>query len=76
VPAEVHLLWYVREREQEEDIELLIGVYESVQDANAAIERLRIKAGFADFPQGFEIATYEINKDHWTDGFRIDRSLD
>lgn len=74
--AEVHLLWFVQEREQQEDIKLLIGVYDSVQNANAAIERLKRKPGFIDFPQGFEIASYEMNHDHWTDGFTIDRSLD
>jgi hypothetical protein len=73
VPADVHLLWYVREREQEEDVELLIGVYDSVQDANAAIERLKHKPGFADFPEGFQIAPYVVNRDHWTQGFVIDK---
>ena len=73
--AIVHLLWFVQEREQEEDIELLIGVYQSAQDANAAIGRLQYKPGFVDFPQGFEIESCEINRDHWTDGFRIDNLL-
>ena len=74
--AVVHLLWFVQEWEQEEDTELLIGVYDSEANAKAAIERLRDKPGLVDFPQGFQIASYEVNKDHWTEGFRVDRSLD
>ena len=67
--SSVQLLWFVRERKDGEETELLIGVYETEQDAKAAIERLREKPGFADFPQGFVTAQYEINKDHWTEGF-------
>jgi len=48
----VQLLWFVRENEEDENTELLIGVYETEQDANAAIERLCNKPGFADFQQG------------------------
>ncbi len=73
MPAKVYLLWFVQEREQEEDAELLIGVYESEQDAGAAVERLKSKPGFADFSQGFQVVPYELNKDHWTEGFVIDR---
>lgn len=65
----VQLLWFVRERQEGEDTELLIGVYGTEQDARGAIERLRDKPGFAEFPQGFEIVQYEINKDQWTEGF-------
>jgi len=76
VAAVVHLLWFVQEWEQEEDTELLIGVYDSEANARAAIERLRDKPGVVDFPQGFQIASREVNKDHGTEGFRVDRSLD
>ena len=73
MPAMAYLLWFVREHEQEEDTELLIGAYDSEQNARAAIERLKGKLGFEDFPQGFQIAPYEVNKDHWTEGFVIDK---
>jgi hypothetical protein len=69
VNGSVQVLWFMREREDGEDTELLIGVYQTEQDANAAIERLRSKPGFAEFPQGFLAVKYEINKDHWTEGF-------
>ena len=60
----VHLLWFVQQ-----DDELLIGVSETESDANNAIERLKSKPGFLDFLQAFEIHSYELGKDHWTEGF-------
>jgi hypothetical protein len=65
----VYLLWYVRERDEGEDTELLIGVYRSKEDATAAIERLKGQPGFVAHPEGFEIHDYEVGKDHWTEGF-------
>ena len=70
----VYLLWFLLEREGDRDTELLIGVYDSEQHARAAIARLRDRKGFADFPEGFQIAPYEVNKDHWTDGFVEDKA--
>ena len=68
----VHLLWFVKEMpEGQEDIELLIGVYSSEGEARAAIDRLKDKRGFADFWQGFQICPYELNHDHWTEGFSM-----
>jgi hypothetical protein len=69
VSGRVQLLWFVQEREDGEDTELLIGVYQTEQDASAAIERLKGKPGFADFPQGFMAEWYEVNKGHWSEGF-------
>ena len=60
--------------EGEEDVELLIGVYSSEAEARAAIERVRDKRGFAEFQEGFQIAPYALNRDHWTDGFIIDNA--
>lgn len=46
-----------------------IGVYASEQDAQDAIGRLKLQPGFIDRPSDFHIDEYEINKDHWTEGF-------
>jgi hypothetical protein len=71
----VHLLWFVKEQSDgEEDIELLIGVYSSETEARAAIERVKDKPGFADSREGFQICPYELNHDHWTEGFRMEGS--
>jgi hypothetical protein len=68
----VWLLWFVHNRDAEGEDELLLGVYRTEQDAKAAIDRLATKRGFVDEPSGFEICEYELNKDHWTEGFIVD----
>ena len=65
----VYLLWFIPQEHQEDDDGLLIGVYESEAAAKAAIERLRGKPGFHDYPEGVEIHTRELNQDSWTEGF-------
>ncbi|MBU3890982.1 hypothetical protein [Methylosinus sp. KRF6] len=46
-----------------------IGVYRTEADAKAAIQRLRDKPGFCDYPEGFEISRCPLNKDNWPKGF-------
>ena len=58
----------VREFEDNEDAKL-IGVYVTEDDARQAIERLVDQPGFRDHPGGFQFESYELNKDHWTEGF-------
>jgi homoserine kinase type II len=65
----VFTVWHVTEVEGGNDTELLIGVYKTEQDAKAAVERLKGKQGFVDYPEGFQIHSYELNRDHWTEGF-------
>jgi hypothetical protein len=65
----VFLLWHVHEAEEGSEDSKLIGVYRTDKDARAAIERLRNQPGFRSFPEGFNIEKYELNKDHWTEGF-------
>ena len=65
----VYGLWFVQERKAARDIELLIGIYETEADANAAIERVKSRRGFVDFPEGFQIHSYEVGRDGWADGF-------
>ena len=54
----VYLLWFAKEMPEGE--------------ARAAIERMKDKPGFAEFPQGFEVCPYSLDRDHWTDGFVLD----
>jgi hypothetical protein len=64
----VFLLWYVQKRDGN-GADLLIGVYRSEAEAEAAIDRLKSKAGFVAAPEGFRINRYELNRDHWEDGY-------
>jgi homoserine kinase type II len=68
--------------EDTEDVKM-IGVYSSQEYAEAAIKRLSEQPGFRDFPKlinphvdeekpGFYIDAYEIDKDHWTEGYRTE----
>ena len=44
----------------------------SEAEAKAAIERVRNKRGFAEFQDGFQISSYVLDHDHWSDGFTIE----
>jgi len=48
-----------------------IGAYSSERSALAAIKRLRTQPGFRDYPTDFTVDEYEIDKDHWTEGFVV-----
>jgi hypothetical protein len=50
----------------------LIGVYSSEREAKLAIDRLRRQKGFIDFPNGFSVDQYELDRDHWTEGFVLE----
>jgi hypothetical protein len=65
----VVLLWHVHERADGHDDEKLIGVYRNESDARAAIDRLRDKPGFREFPEGFKYETCLLNRDGWTEGY-------
>ena len=57
----------------------LIGVYSSRAAAEDAVARLRDSPGFRNHPQiidegseaeeGFHIVEYELDQDHWVEGF-------
>ncbi|MGA3130041.1 MAG: hypothetical protein ABSD59_04525 [Terracidiphilus sp.] len=65
----VFLLWFVTKEDEENDNGLLIGVYQTEFGATSAIERLRTKPGFADYPEGFQIHSRELDHGSWTEGF-------
>lgn len=65
----VFLLWHVRADDPYKEDAKLIGVYASCLLAEEASRRLGSQPGFVDYPAGFEISDYEINKDHWSEGF-------
>ena len=65
----VFLLWYVRAPDSVDKDELLIGVYGTEEEAMSAVARLEDKPGFVGAMDGFQIHPYEMNRDHWTEGF-------
>jgi hypothetical protein len=64
-----HLLWHVRKDDIYKEDAKLIGAYSSPEAAAAAIARVKDKLGFRDCVAGFEVSAYEIDKEHWSEGF-------
>ena len=71
LPRTVYVLQHARPKEDGDDDVKFIGVYSSQKAAEAAIERLRIQPGFAEYPEEFHLDPYEIDVDHWTEGFGV-----
>jgi hypothetical protein len=46
-----------------------IGIYSSEEKAKAAIDRVKDKLGFRDWPGGFRIFRALVDKDYWEEGF-------
>jgi len=70
-PTAVYLLWHT----DKHDDEKLIGVYAAEDKAACAISRVKEKPGFCEPDGKFEIAKYEVNRDHWTEGFFRDEGV-
>jgi len=47
----------------------ILGVYSSAAIAQARIESARTLPGFKDEPDCFQVASYTLDKDEWTEGF-------
>lgn len=74
----VYTLQHQRVLTDGQDDVKFIGVYRTHGAAEAAVLRLADKPGFARFPrivepgsddEGFYIDAYELDEDHWIDGF-------
>jgi hypothetical protein len=69
---DVFLLWFTcNDQRLEDEEELLIGVYSSIEKAEEAKVRLSAANGFKDDPSGFEICRFKVDEDGWTKGFSI-----
>lgn len=67
--AHVYVLQHVHTSSSGKEDVKLIGIYETEDDARAAVARLSQQPGFRAHPHGFHIDRYELNKDHWVEGF-------
>jgi len=65
----VYLLHHTREDDEFGDDAKLIGVYRSRASAKLAIDRLSLQPGFRDYPAGFDIGEFTLDRDHWEEGF-------
>ncbi len=71
----VFVLEHTRYEDDNRDKEIedfkLIGVFVSVEQAQAAIEQLKNQPGFSDYPNGFHIDEYPLNQINWSSGFVV-----
>lgn len=63
----IFALYFERSYEHRDDTELWIGVYATDNDARAAADELKLKPGFREFPEGFQIYEWEIGRTGWKD---------
>jgi hypothetical protein len=64
-----YVVQHVHEFEDDSEDIKFIGVYSTFEKAEQAVRRLSMEVGFCDTPEGFHISEYEIDEDHWTEGF-------
>lgn len=55
--------------EQDGDDVKLLGIYSSEAAAERRVRRARHLQGFVDEPDCFQIGEYDLDEDHWTEGF-------
>ncbi|MCO6551422.1 MAG: hypothetical protein J6563_00410 [Gilliamella sp.] len=65
----VYFLYHIRYEDTDDEDVKLIGIYSSYKQAELAIERLKNKPGFIDFPDDFQIFDSVLNRDGWCEGF-------
>ena len=63
------VLHHVHEMDDGDEDVKFIGVYSSRQKAQEAVARLVTRPGFAAAPDGFHIEEYQLDQDHWTEGY-------
>ena len=66
---EVYIVEHVHDLGDDREDYKLIGVFDSKERAEEAIEILKNQPGFCDMPEGFYSQKHKINKINWTEGF-------
>ena len=65
----IYYLYHVRYEDTDDEDVKVIGIYSSRKQAKLAIERMKKKPGFIDFPNGFQIIPSVLNRAEWLEGF-------
>lgn len=65
----IYYLYHVRYEDTDDEDFRIIGIYSSRKQAKLAIERMKKKPGFIDFPNGFQIIPSVLNRAEWLEGF-------
>lgn len=67
--ASVFVLQHVHAMENGDEDVKFIGVYSTREKAQAAVSRVGREPGFSDEPEGFHVDEYQIDRDHWSEGY-------
>jgi len=67
--VDVFVVQHLNVHEDGEEEVKFIGVYSTREAAQDAVNRLRLKPGFCDTPDGFSIDLYWMDQDGWPDGY-------
>ena len=65
--TDVYLLWHIHDTGHGDEETKLIGVYSTKENAQQAISRL--KPGFKDYPNDFQIELCGVDETGWSEGF-------
>lgn len=67
----IYHLFFEHEHADSDDIELSIGYFSTESEALDAMQSLRDKPGFRDYPEGFTIDPITLGFTGFRDGFEI-----
>ena len=65
----VYYLYHILYEDTDDEEAKIIGIYSSYKKAELAMERMKNKPGFINFPDNFQIIEDVLNRDGWVDGF-------
>jgi hypothetical protein len=66
---DIYVLWHFRTDEQGCDHDKMLGVFSTRDKAQQALDFLRDKSGFKDYPDGFEILSGAMDEYGLKEGF-------
>lgn len=72
----VYLLQHSYEKDNGCDETKTLGIFSSEENAKDAIQNYINLPGFKDMPDEFYIDVYELDKQHWSEGFGIPWNFD
>lgn len=67
--ATIFALWHMHQDDDGCDHEMMLGVFSTKENAQNAITSLKDQPGFRDYPDGFEIHEYPVDRVEMREGF-------
>ena len=64
-----YVVQHLRKKDEDNEDVKMIGIFSNRENANIAIQKLKLQPGFRDHLDGFSIDEYELDKEEWSEGF-------